>query len=538
MCESHTAHVFNGGATYRNVYCAMCWGVPVQELSCHQTQINTRLNFNKDFNVVAFAVLFDFGRGHGSVGSSSCPSRQLFDPFLGVCRSLVCVAGSAEAAGLGRCVAQAHRTEPEPERNNTCTTSHLLDDREFSIMKEKKVLIIAATGTQLEEDKYQVLENGSALICTPSQLNYTLTSDTGDKFGAMLGYITLVGLGISIVCLSLHLLAFCLIPDRTMHGSGNNNGNSNSAKNLASLCSALLIAYCGFLGGQLVRDERDFCVSSAIITYYSFLAAFTWMFAVSLDIWRSLRLATTQLRTSYSGRKQWRKFFINSVCCWFVPAIIVLAAVIVENSPPGSVMEEMRPGFGVRPGICWFSSRKALLVFFAAPISVVMLLNAIFFTSSALMIYSTTASTAGGPRRDFRLYLRLAVLMGLTWSVGLLAGFLDTPLLWVVFVVLNTLQGLFIFLAFTCTQKMMRSLREGWLCCYCQHWRRKRRRRELVTSSSIGGVDGGVVGGIRKLGVPSSSDHLPWSAFSSSVNSSKSSHSEDSTSRATDETLY
>jgi hypothetical protein len=457
----------------------------------------------------------------------------------------VCDSDSVEVAGNGSCVARALK-EPEISENDTlitpntttpyCISYHLLQKQEFSIMNEEKTLIIAATGSQLEEDKYQILENGSALICNPSQLNYTLSNDAGDKFSAMLGYITIVGLGISIICLTLHLLAFCLLSERSGHSSSGSSGNSNSAKNLASLCAALLVAYCGFIAGQLVRDDREFCVSSAIITYYSFLAAFTWMFAVSLDIWRSLRLATTQLRTSYTGRKQWRKFFINSVCCWLIPACIVLAAVVVENSPPGSVIEEMRPGFGARPGICWFSSRRALLVFFAAPISIVMLLNAIFFTSSALMIYSTTASTTGGPRRDFRLYLRLAVLMGLTWSVGLLAGFLDTPLLWVVFVVLNTLQGLFIFLAFTCTDKMMRSLRSMWCCC-CRRWRRHR-RRELVTSSSLGAVlPGGVVGGTRKLGVPSSSDHLPWSAISSSFVSSKSSNSEDS-SRATDETLY
>jgi G protein-coupled receptor Mth (Methuselah protein) len=549
MCESHTAHVFSG-STYRNVYCAMCSGVPVQQLACQQGGVFTRGNFNKDFNLVAFAVLFDFGRGHGSVGAASCPeSGQLYDPFLGVCRSLVCPAGAVAMAGnsRGSCVAHDLRRAGDLQPQESAASfndthlsceSQLLTEEEFSVMKDEMKLIVATTGAQLEQDKYQVLENGSALICNPTQFNFTLHNDAGDKFGAMLGYITLVGLGISIICLSLHLLATCLVSERSSHGSGSSMGNSNSAKNLASLCVALLIAYCSFLAGQLVRDDRSFCVSSAIVTYYSFLAAFTWMFAVSLDIWRSLRLATTQLRTSYSGRKQWRKFLLNSVCCWLIPGCIVLASVVVENAAPGSVDDEMRPGFGIRPGICWFSNRRSLLVFFAAPISIIMLLNAIFFTSSALMIYSTTASTSGGPRRDFRLYLRLAVLMGLTWSVGLLAGFLDTPLLWVVFVVLNTLQGLFIFLGFTCTEKMSRSLRETFCHCWCCWRRHRRHRRGDLVSSSLGAPPGDPTAlGVRKLGVPNSLDHLPWSAFSSSVISSKSSQSEES-SRDTDETLY
>jgi hypothetical protein len=38
------------------------------------------------------------------------------------------------------------------------------------------------------------------------------------------------------------------------------------------------------------------------------------------------------------------------------------------------------------------------------------------------------------------LYLRLALLMGLTWISGVVAGGLDLEPVWYVFLVLNTLQ--------------------------------------------------------------------------------------------------
>ena len=44
--------------------------------------------------------------------------------------------------------------------------------------------------------------------------------------------------------------------------------------------------------------------------------------------------------------------------------------------------------------------------------------------------------------------------MGLTWITGLAAGFVDLEPVWYVFVGLNTLQGLFIFVAFTCNKKV------------------------------------------------------------------------------------
>jgi hypothetical protein len=47
---------------------------------------------------------------------------------------------------------------------------------------------------------------------------------------------------------------------------------------------------------------------------------------------------------------------------------------------------------------------------------------------------------AAGPKISFQLYLRLAVLMGLTWISGVVAGGLDLEPVWYVFLVLNTLQ--------------------------------------------------------------------------------------------------
>ena len=55
---------------------------------------------------------------------------------------------------------------------------------------------------------------------------------------------------------------------------------------------------------------------------------------------------------------------------------------------------------------------------------------------------------------NLRLYSRLAVIMGLSWVVGLAAGWLDFPPMWYAFVVLNTLQGVFIFASFTLAEKV------------------------------------------------------------------------------------
>jgi hypothetical protein len=56
-----------------------------------------------------------------------------------------------------------------------------------------------------------------------------------------------------------------------------------------------------------------------------------------------------------------------------------------------------------------------------------MVLNAIFFSWSAYLICTATSKLLNTPKThgDFRLYVRLAIIMGLTWVTGLIAGFAD-----------------------------------------------------------------------------------------------------------------
>ncbi len=45
-------------------------------------------------------------------------------------------------------------------------------------------------------------------------------------------------------------------------------------------------------------------------------------------------------------------------------------------------------------GLCWFSSRKALVVYFVTPFCCIMILNSVFFVSSACLVWESSKSTA------------------------------------------------------------------------------------------------------------------------------------------------
>jgi mannose/fructose/N-acetylgalactosamine-specific phosphotransferase system component IID len=97
----------------------------------------------------------------------------------------------------------------------------------------------------------------------------------------------------------------------------------------------------------------------------------------------------------------------------------MVPAIIIEFS---GLDTNFRPGYGQHN--CWFSSSASLLLFVIAPLCVVMSLNVVLFSWSAYLIYSTKfkIGNKSNLRTDFCLFTKMALIMGLTWLTGLIAG--------------------------------------------------------------------------------------------------------------------
>lgn len=321
----------------------------------------------------------------------------------------------------------------------------MMDEEHHSVYVEKYDRV-------LKEGQFAM--NGDTLVICVYAEN---TDSTQYKFGPQMGYVTFVGLGISIICLSMHILASFIAPDL----------QNLSGKNLCSLSMALLGGYTTFLSTLFVQDIQSTvpCQILALTMYYFFMASFFWMLMIAFDVCRTLKIATTQLRITTGS--QWRKFAIYSTLGWGLPLAFTTIVTLMDTME--GIPTDYKPGFGLT-ALCWFSKKMALLIYFALPFAGIMGVNIFLFVFSACMVFDTTQSTAKmttscGPRTNFYLYMRLAIIMGLTWIIGLAAGFVDKEALWYVFIIFNTLQGLFIFVAFTCTRKVFDSLRD---CCRSQ----------------------------------------------------------------------
>jgi hypothetical protein len=132
---------------------------------------------------------------------------------------------------------------------------------------------------------------------------------------------------------------------------------------------------------------------------------------------------SSQINQCLTGN-HWLRFAVYSLWSWTCPAAFVGTA-LAANFSADQKLEYLRPGYGDTK--CYISNGKAVLIFTFGPLTIIMLLNVIFFIWSACLIRSMGSGIgkATTTPTNFHLYLRLVFIMGLTWAVGLIAGYVN-----------------------------------------------------------------------------------------------------------------
>ena len=106
--------------------------------------------------------------------------------------------------------------------------------KEFGIIQNTKYFLLHCFDNCFS--LFGVLGDNLVLCVTASDANKQIA-----KFGPQMGYVTFVCLGISIICLSLHIFASFVTSEL----------QNLSGKNLLSLCFALLGGYISFIAGNI-----------------------------------------------------------------------------------------------------------------------------------------------------------------------------------------------------------------------------------------------------------------------------------------------
>ncbi|XP_023222656.1 uncharacterized protein LOC111624110 [Centruroides sculpturatus] len=414
-CYTYYAPVYNSYAdiAYKNKYCAQCNG-DYTDVQCLKNVDYNTFYVTKYGMGIGYSLLLDidFTNGGNIVGEiDKCPILHIYDPWKEKCVNVFCSYNSTKCNDTEQLCRKYVKGEYRKLENG----SVILNNYDIILKKEE----------------YQKLNNSAIFVC-----KNVSNVERFVKFGEVYGYLTVICTSVSLFCLFLKIINYvCSEHPKKLP-------NTIICYLSISLFSAQLL----FLVTINKIHYHTLCVASAILIHYTFLCSFFWNNVLSYDLWCTFSMMRAK-KPTYSKTKMIK----YSIYGWFLPVLIVLLAVLFEYALPESIL---KPNYAYT--VCWFSSKISLLVFFALPIAILLMINTAFFISTAVHIailskgakISLENSTCK-ERVRFQLYIKLALIMGITWIFGFIAAYCDNDILWYLFITLNGLQGVYILLAFT-----------------------------------------------------------------------------------------
>lgn len=249
-----------------------------------------------------------------------------------------------------------------------------------------------------------------------------------------LSLLSLIGLGISTAALLITIIVLVCLPSL----------KSDRVFIHKHLVVALIIAQTLFISTLGAVHQELICKLVAISLHYFYLAVFMWMLIEGVHLY----LEIVQVFSRFDGKNKTVHYIVTG---WGLPLIVVGVSVAIRWK-----------NYGTGKG-CWLSIEDGLIWSFLGPVAFVIVINFIILLLVIRVVFR--ASSARG--KDDSEYkhivaalkgaLFLLPLLGLTWTVGFMSVSEGTLVFQYLFVILNSLQGLFIFLFYCAMNKEVRT---------------------------------------------------------------------------------
>lgn len=277
---------------------------------------------------------------------------------------------------------------------------------------------------------------------------------------------------ISLIFLSTTVLCYCMVPVLLQKGGW------------YQLCHvlSLMVAYSSQAVQQMfTKSFDDFtCIAMALLMQFSFLATFFWLSVLCFEVWRKIRSLNKFIPPTSMP------FWVYPLYAFGAPFTIGVLTAGMQFLAPDSVPGVIKPYIGV--AMCWFPGEVELFLYFYGPIAFLFACNIVFIALTYWNYREIEDNSAvlrdisnGGPdngsntvarttlehrhrRRDyitdFKQQFSLMVLMSFCWVTEILSWKIPPSELWALTDVLNTLQGVFIFVIFVANRSKRRHLKQ------------------------------------------------------------------------------
>ncbi|XP_077057558.1 adhesion G protein-coupled receptor E3-like [Siphateles boraxobius] len=274
--------------------------------------------------------------------------------------------------------------------------------------------------------------NSSYTVCSCVHLStFALIMQTSrpSERDSLMDLLNLVCVIVGLVFFSLALLTFALCQWSP--------GVNNVAR--INICISLLLAHLLFLLTQqflsFIRPQQVLCAVISGVLHFLFLSGFVWMFieAVLLFICvKNLSQISSKKREVLKGQY---------LCVIGYTVALVVVAVSVGLLPEG---------YGSKQ--CWIKMDKGFIWSFLGPVCVILALDMILFIciiiNLNLTLKNLNAEVSQMKRTKIMAFKTLAqfVILGCSWILGFFTS--DSNELEILFLILNSQQGTFIFLVY------------------------------------------------------------------------------------------
>ncbi|XP_017066430.1 probable G-protein coupled receptor Mth-like 10 isoform X2 [Drosophila eugracilis] len=344
----------------------------------------------------------------------------------------------------------------------------------FSLQPEVNIFdnyLIYENGSMFRADDNQLIrKNEFCMIPTyvnESDLYYTIhpaNCQMQDEHSTV-KIINAYAMLFSIPFMMLTIAVYLLIPElRNQHG-----------KSLVCYLVGLTVGYTSLCYMQLFNIDAIGvgCKTFGYTAYFFFMAAYLWLSVISFDLWHNFR--GTRGINRFEEKK---RFLFYSLYSWGIAVIFLAFTFYAQEFTDWP--SNLKPGIGDGT-YCWLDMTNwAAMLYFYGPILAIVVANTVMFIMTAVKIHgvqremariiasenSTKNLRTEKDKRNrrvlsslrFGLFLRLFLIMGVTWLSELLSYFVGNEKEWsklfYISDLANAMQGFLIFMLFVMKKKV------------------------------------------------------------------------------------
>ncbi|PIK49912.1 putative EGF-like module-containing mucin-like hormone receptor-like 3 [Apostichopus japonicus] len=285
-------------------------------------------------------------------------------------------------------------------------------------------------------DSYRKLKDGHIQVCNfLQQTGYSFFP----RYSNVQTIMSTVGTSLSLLALSMTLLTYCLFPTLRKR---------RASILIMTLCGCLILAQLLLLSAGVTTENPTLCSIVSSVGHFFWLTAFSTTSVLGVTMVQTFSIGNAATRNESLST---RSIYVLLISCFGLPVAIsgaLYLLYLIDNEPH-------RITYGSSVG-CWIGGPKVNLYAFGIPVGISLAMNLICFAMVSVSICNQKRKSLhirknkeDSQLRDLLIYTKIFFILGLTWISGFVAALVNEQWTWYLFIIFTSLQGMFIFIAFT-----------------------------------------------------------------------------------------